>query len=791
MFVDKPFIRLSERSPVIPINVAPHLQEYYARLNGQHGELIVNGIDTNLFYRRPHREHLNPVFTIFSTGAPHYWLKGQHFLSAAVNRFALSRPELPIRWIIASGADNDTDVSNLRQADNVTIEYLPGLTTVEVANAMRLSDVTVSPSLYEGFGLPAIEALACGVPVIATHSYGLDYILEHESNCLVVPAGNIEELQSALERVYSDGDLRRRLCKQGPRTASSFGLLPQFSQFTEAFERILDYRFDTRLVEEMKGRFSDRAKLPARIRNKISRTSTPLVSVVVPAFNRESLLGETLDSVLAQTCPDWEVVVVDDGSSDDTVRVAQEYASRDDRIRVVCHDRNQGISATLNTGIAESRGQFFCWLSSDDLFHHDKLRIQLEAFSKLPSNYGMIYSSFDERLEEKRRFNRLPLHQAVEPDFQFSEFLKFDHIHGCTTMIPLSILRELGGFCTSLRFAYDTEMWMRIAAAGYRFHYTPHKLLLNRAHPRQSSSSALIRCRFDYLVNMRFYLSRFSFLEVFGSVDIYRKSERVRLVNHIVSRFDHEEALIHHELLTSAFIDWLRRGLRMTSSEIQSDILRGIRDGLKNLEGRIAAVSPVIEELTEILEGPRREEPTIVDLRMGSRSPLLTDNAHVEMLRELFKWTCKVLLDRRTSRFGYLPGASARTNKSCEIHHWVANSAINYLAFWPEGGWEFLRPHSGAESVPRSDAEAEDLFIKIALPSVVAELTAFGSSSGRPWSDTDLERAAEHATPRERATALEVMSSVSLSTRMTRFYRALRLGEANRPQRVSSSFIPV
>lgn len=791
IFQDKPFIRLSERAPVIPINVAPHLQEYYARLSGQHGELIVNGIDTSVFYRRPHREHLNPEFTIFSTGAPHYWLKGQQFLSAAVNGFARSRPEQPVRWIIASGAKDAMDLSSLRQSSNVTIEYLPGLMATEVANFMRLSDVTVSPSLYEGFGLPTIEALACGVPVIAAHSYGLDYILEHESNCIVVPPGSAEELQSALERIYTDGDLRRRLSEEGPRTASSFGLLPQFSQFTDAFERILDHRFDPRAVEEMKARFSDRSKLPTRIRNKKTDPNNPLVSVVVPAFNRASLLGDTLDSVRAQTCSDWELLVVDDGSSDDTVRIAREYARRDDRIRVVCHNRNQGIAAALNTGIAESRGKFFCWLSPDDLFHHDKLRIQLEEFSRLPSNYGMVYSSFDQRLEETRRFKRLSQHQAVEDDFEFSHFLKFDCIQGCTAMIPLSVVREVGGFSPSFRFAQDAEMWMRITAAGYRLHYTPHSLMLKRVHALPSSIHNIIQCRFDQLITLRFYLSHFSFLEIFRSIDVYQKSERSRLVSHIVSQFDHEEALIYHEVLSSAFLEWLHVGLGMTPTEIHNDILCGIRDGLKNLGARVLQASTFIEKLTEIIETPRREERTILDLRLGRRSPLHTEDALVQATRDLFKWACKILLDKRASRLGGFQGFFAKIAKESETHHWVANSALSYLAGWPGGDFEFLRPYSGTDAVPKNDTEAEELFVKIVVPSVAAELATMRHSADKPWSNEELDRAAQHSTPTERATALEMMSHVALSTRMQKFYRALRAREVSCLVRGSSSFIPV
>jgi hypothetical protein len=229
----------------------------------------------------------------------------------------------------------------------------------------------------------------------------------------------------------------------------------------------------------------------------------------------------------------------------------------------------------------------------------------------------------------------------------------------------------------------------------------------------------------------------------------------------------------------------------MTSTEIQYEIISGIRDGLKALEGPMGAVSLVIENLTKILDGSFTEEPTTIDLRMGRRSPLLVEDAYTEAICDLFKWACKVLLDQRASRFGEFLGIAAKADTCSEIHHWVANSAINYLAFWPDGGWEFLRPYSGTDSVPKSDAEAEDLFIKIALPSVTAELMSLGLPKGSPWSDGDLERAVQHATLNERAIAVEIMSTVSLSPRMTRFYRALRVAEVAHLQRGTSSFIPV
>jgi glycosyltransferase involved in cell wall biosynthesis len=93
----------------------------------------------------------------------------------------------------------------------------------------------------------------------------------------------------------------------------------------------------------------------------------PTVSVITPAFNAAPYVRETLDSVLAQTFTDFEVIVVDDGSTDETAAIVDWYAQRDPRVRVV-RQANRGIAAARNTAIAHARGRFLALLDSDDLW---------------------------------------------------------------------------------------------------------------------------------------------------------------------------------------------------------------------------------------------------------------------------------------------------------------------------------------------------------------------------------------------------------------------------------------
>ncbi len=121
---------------------------------------------------------------------------------------------------------------------------------------------------------------------------------------------------------------------------------------------------------------------------------TPSVSIIIPTFNRATLLPRSLDSVLAQTVSDWEIVVIDDGSTDDTPAVTERYRARlgDRLVRV--RQPNRGSSAARNVGLSVARGHYVAFLDSDDEFQPTKLERQLELF-KLQPDLTMVFSDMD------------------------------------------------------------------------------------------------------------------------------------------------------------------------------------------------------------------------------------------------------------------------------------------------------------------------------------------------------------------------------------------------------------
>lgn len=123
----------------------------------------------------------------------------------------------------------------------------------------------------------------------------------------------------------------------------------------------------------------------------------PLISVIIPTYNRAHLLERAVRSVLNQTYSQFEVIVVDDGSSDDTPMVVDRLKKLDERVRYLCHGKNKGPQAARNTGIHATRGDFVAFLDSDDEWLPSKLEKQMAVFASGGRKLGVVYSGF--RLE--------------------------------------------------------------------------------------------------------------------------------------------------------------------------------------------------------------------------------------------------------------------------------------------------------------------------------------------------------------------------------------------------------
>jgi glycosyltransferase involved in cell wall biosynthesis len=204
----------------------------------------------------------------------------------------------------------------------------------------------------------------------------------------------------------------------------------------------------------------------------------PLSSVIIPAYNQGQYLGEAIESVLRQTRQDFEIIVVDDGSTDDTRAVVAGY--RDPRIRYL-YQQNQGLPAARNTGIRAAEGEYLSFLDSDDLFLPHKLELltgQLEQHPEAGLAAGQAIP-FDEWGQHPDQLFDAPLPSDG------ARLLLHNPLHVGSVVLRRSWQQRVGLFDATLRSYEDWDLWLRLLRAGCPTHWVAEPVSLYRFHTAQ------------------------------------------------------------------------------------------------------------------------------------------------------------------------------------------------------------------------------------------------------------------------------------------------------------------
>jgi glycosyltransferase involved in cell wall biosynthesis len=188
----------------------------------------------------------------------------------------------------------------------------------------------------------------------------------------------------------------------------------------------------------------------------------PLVTVVTPAYNVAKYIGETVDSVLRQTFHDFEYLVVDDGSTDNSVEVIKAHVGDDPRFRLV-QGEHRGPSAARNAGIREAKGQYIAFLDGDDRWHPKFLERQLQLIQSLPPDVGVVFCR-SRLVLENGTLVFLQWQRAGRYDFDDVLVDSNPARNGSSLLIRASCFADVGGFDEDLRRLEDLDMWLRIAA---------------------------------------------------------------------------------------------------------------------------------------------------------------------------------------------------------------------------------------------------------------------------------------------------------------------------------------
>ena len=226
----------------------------------------------------------------------------------------------------------------------------------------------------------------------------------------------------------------------------------------------------------------------------------PRVSVVIPTYNRGELLCETIDSVLAQTYHDFEIIVVDDGSTDNTAQLLSRY--QDDVRLVYRAHKNSGVAATRNYGIRLARGEFLAFLDSDDRWLPQKLERQVQ-FADAHPEYGLIateISNFNKRGVVVETKNKAAAYR-IKNGHVVEELLFGNWIQTSTVLARRECVQAVGGFDEEVgQFGEDWLTWMRIASRS-PIYFLPEPLVEYRIH-EESLTSHLPEAQYESLMKI-------------------------------------------------------------------------------------------------------------------------------------------------------------------------------------------------------------------------------------------------------------------------------------------------
>jgi len=305
----------------------------------------------------------------------------------------------------------------------------------------------------------------------------------------------------------------------------------------------------------------------------------PLVTVAIPSYNHAKYISQTIQSILDQTFQDFEILIIDDASSDNTLEVVKSFC--DSRIKLTILKKNSGVCKTSNLCIANALGEYIAIIASDDMMEKTKLEKQVSFLQNNPK-YSAVFSGMeviDENgIKQKKKTKKYTKIFEKENRDRF-EWLRFFFSNGNCIAAPsmlakTSALKEVGGFNSSLTQAHDFDLWVKLCLKGHEIYIIGEKLLKYRERNYNKNLSSntkntRIRLLFDNEKILRNFLE-VSSLKDFRKIfpDSYKDNLQFRLPEHekiiidyliFQEAYKHNLSIYHKQFATDLIFEILQK----------------------------------------------------------------------------------------------------------------------------------------------------------------------------------------------------------------------------------------
>lgn len=345
------------------------------------------------------------------------------------------------------------------------VHHLGFVSREELAYLYRHAKALTFVSLFEGFGIPVMEAFGAGCPVICSHAASLPEIAGDAA--LLCDPEDPDAIAGAMARMASDPDLARSLAAKGRARMNAYSWEESARNLGEAILRVA-----TRpLLAKPK---------PVPGRPAVPMDTSIKVSIVTPSYNQGRFLKRTIESVLNQSYPNIEYIVMDGGSSDESVAILQSYG---DRFAWVS-EKDNGQTDAINKGLRRCSGQILAYLNSDDTLEPDAVETVVRFFQDQPK-IDLVYGD---------------AHYIDENDNITGRYLTAAYswdrlVQDCCVCQPAafwraSVVERFGLFDDKLDFTMDYDYWLRIGRGGGGIAHLPVLLANSRLYPETKTMSS-------------------------------------------------------------------------------------------------------------------------------------------------------------------------------------------------------------------------------------------------------------------------------------------------------------
>lgn len=250
--------------------------------------------------------------------------------------------------------------------------------------------------------------------------------------------------------------------------------------------------------------------------------SKPIVSIIIPVYNGSNYLKQAIESAIKQDYEFLEIIVVNDGSDDsgETSEIAKSYG---DRIKYF-EKNNNGVASALNFGISKMKGDFFSWLSHDDLYTPDKISKQINYLfnNNLIADKTILFSNYNLIDFEGKIFHSTNLDPGNSTNFRVW-LAAYSYLNGCTLLIPKILFDLAGQFNETLKHTQDYDLWFRMSYhANFFFHNDI--IVYSRQHPEQDSRSKNLEAFKEVYLLKKSFLSQLTKQEVKNNLFTFLKT---------------------------------------------------------------------------------------------------------------------------------------------------------------------------------------------------------------------------------------------------------------------------